>query len=82
MIINKKITQLTYTGNNLVLNTSNIKDNIFVIYTINSSGSGYLSYNPSFMFNSLTSLVYGDVYLIDSVVNNLPWELSACIDNI
>lgn len=80
MIIDKKITQLTYTGTTLSLNSSSIKNNISTIYTINPSGLGYLSYNPSSLFNSLSSLVYGNVYLIESNINNLPWELSACID--
>jgi hypothetical protein len=82
MIIDKKITQLTYTGNNLTLNTSNIKNNISTIYTINQSGIGYLSYSPLSTFNSLSSLTYGQVYLIESIVSNLPWQLSACIDSV
>ena len=82
MVINKKITQLTYTGSNLILNSSSIKNNISTIYTVNDSGTGYLSYNPNALFNSLSTLLYGKVYLIDSNINNLPWELSACTDTI
>lgn len=82
MLIDKKIVQITYTGNNLTLNTSNIKNNIVTIYRINDSGLGYLSYSPSSLFNSLTSLTYGETYLIESVVDNLPWELASCLDNL
>lgn len=82
MTINKKITQITYTGNSLILSNSSIKNNIVSIYRINDSGLGYLSYSPSSLFNSLFSLTYGETYLIESKIENLPWELESCLDNL
>ena len=81
MTIDKKITQITYTGTTLVLANSSIKNNIVTIYRINDSGLGYLSYSPNSLFNSLSSLSYGDTYLIESVQANLPWELTSCLDS-
>lgn len=79
MIINEKITQLTYTGNSIQLSSSSFIHNIKTIYSINSSGLGYVSYSKDSEFNSLSTLESGRSYIIESVPENLPWTLESCI---
>jgi hypothetical protein len=75
MIINKKLIMTVFTGNNITIANSSIKDNINKIYAINSSGLGFLSYSPSAMFNSLVLLENGKTYLFDTASDKLGWQL-------
>ena len=75
MNITKKLTMLTYSGPVLTLSSNNIKTNINTIFSINSAGNGYISFSSSSLFNSLNTLTTNETYLIDSKIEQLPWDL-------
>lgn len=69
-IIPAGISQFVYSSNApLVLDTVAWKNNVIVLYTVNPTRSGWLSYKPTADFPTITQLQKDTFYIIESAVD-------------
>lgn len=64
MVLQTGLSLIGYNGSSITLADAAWKNNVAVIYKINSGRSGWISFRPSSTFNSLTAMDNEGHYLI------------------
>jgi hypothetical protein len=77
MLINKELKIFVYNDKTSNINLFNLSNKVNIVYSINNSGTGFISYNPNSSFNSLNSLETNKTYLIAAKSEALPTIIQA-----